>query len=115
MISYSIYKYIHLVSLIVFFTSMTVQFFSEPKKIFKIMSGVSTLLILVSGMGLLARVGVTHNEPWPVWAIIKMIIWFLLGIGLPVIVKRMPHYRAQSYWAMLGLFGLAAWVIIFLR
>lgn len=111
MIPYEIYKIIHLTSLIVLFTSFGVSIFGDQKlKIFKILSGVATLLILVSGMGLMARIGIAHGKAFPLWINLKFIFWGLIGIGVPVIIKRFNHFKNFAFWGSLIIFVIAATV-----
>lgn len=112
MISYPIYKIIHLTSLFIFFTSASLYLLGNNKaKVFKILSGVSTLFILVSGMGLLARIGISHGEPFPIWVLLKFLIWGILGIGIPVLAKRFTKLNTAGYISMLFLFILAAYLV----
>ena len=114
MISYEVYKVIHLFSLVLFFTSGAIQLVGKSQeKIFKILTGVATLFILVSGMGLLARIGVSHDAGWPLWAVVKVIIWLVLGALVPIAAKRFPDSGRLIYWAMMGLFLIAAIVVNF--
>lgn len=111
MISYEIYKIIHLTCIMLTFTAMSIQLVGEKDlKIFKIIAGISSFLILVSGMGLLARVGVTHGNI-PTWGILKILIWLILAVGLPVAGKRLKQYGLLIYWIAILLFFLAAIII----
>ncbi len=108
MISYEIYKVIHLSSLALLLTGFAVQFFGVKTKAFKILTGVATLFVLVSGMGLMARLGIGHGQAWPVWIFVKFAIWFIIGVGSAVVVKRAPQLGSISYMIMMILFVLAA-------
>jgi len=108
MISYEIYKVIHLSSLAFLLTGFALQFYGVKSKGFKILTGISTLLVLVSGMGLMARIGIAHGEAWPVWIFIKFAIWGIIGVGCAVIVKRAPQLGSKAYVGMMLLFILAA-------
>ncbi len=108
MISYEIYKVIHLFSLMVLFTGFTLQFWGVAEKKFKIFTGIATLLVLVSGMGLIARIGISHGEAWPMWIRLKVLVWFIVGVGAAVVVKRLPQHGKKAYVMMMTLFLLAA-------
>jgi uncharacterized membrane protein SirB2 len=112
-ISYEIYKFIHLLSLFFLFTGLSVAFFSANQiKFFKIMNGVSSLLVMVSGMGLMARLGIKHGEPWPQWIFIKFGVWFILAVGGAIVAKRFPKVGPKAYVLMMILLSLAVYAVI---
>lgn len=112
MISYTIYKVIHLTCLVAFYSFYGVQILGEKEeKKYKILGGVASVLILVSGMGLLARIGISHGNGWPVWAIVKMVAWFILAGGIPLVAKRLPAFSKQYYWFSMILFIFLSWMI----
>lgn len=111
MFSYELYKIIHLTSLMVVFTSMAIQLVGEKDiKLLKILKGIGTLLILVSGMGLLARIGVSHGG-MPTWAMLKIVIWLVLAVGLPVVGKRFRQHGYAAYWVAMALFVVASVIV----
>ncbi len=114
MIDYEIYKIIHLVMIVVLFSSFAVQCFAEKKqKVHSILAGVASLLILVSGMGLLARLGISHGEGWPLWAKLKVFFWAFIAFLTPVVVKRFPQHKKKWFWFILADFVLVAYIIIY--
>lgn len=108
MIPYETYKIVHLTSLAILLTCFAVQFYGLGNRLHKILSGLATLMVLVSGMGLMARLGIGHTGGWPTWVKVKMIVWGLIGVGGAVVVKRFPHAGRPAYWIMLALFVVAA-------
>ncbi len=112
MISYEVYKIIHLSSLALAFSGLGINLFAKSNnRLFKILGGVCALLIFVSGMGLLARIGVKHAEPWDLWIRLKVLIWAFIAIGAPVVAKRIPKFSQQYYWFCIVLFTVAVGLV----
>lgn len=102
-----IYKIIHLGSVIILFGALGAGVYtasSKDNKLAGILHGISLVLILVSGFGLLARIWGTEFH-W--WVILKVVIWLLLGGSYALAKKRLlPENTAFAF--ILGLGVIAA-------
>ena len=87
MISYSIYKIVHLLGVMMVFLSLGGVIMHAInggekehswRKPVAITHGIGLLLALVGGFGLLARLGVMHGT-LPGWVLAKLGIWFVFG------------------------------------
>ena len=83
--SLPLYHYLHLLGLIVVFLGYGSLLTSDGAKTALKWTGAGALLILVSGFGMLAKIGIL--APMPAWAWIKIGLWLVLA-GLPVLAKR---------------------------
>jgi uncharacterized membrane protein SirB2 len=85
MISYEIYKLIHLLCLLLFSGTIGLILYPEhllDSKKGKFFTGFVSFFILVSGMGLVARLGFKHTEAFPLWITLKMLNWLAMNIAL---------------------------------
>lgn len=79
----SLYFILHVISLLVLTGATFYGFAGAPETRKKVMAfaGVASLLMLISGVGLIHKLG----YGWPAWVIIKLAVWLLLsalaGIG----------------------------------
>ena len=111
--SYEFYKVIHLVCIILVVGAVAIQFFKiDAPKSTKILSGLGSVLILVSGMGLIARLGVPHGAPWPIWIKVKLGLWVAIAALAPILAKRMKSNRALGYYGLIVLFIAAIFTAV---
>ena len=82
---------------------------NKPVRVFgAILSGIGLLMILVGGFGMQAKLSLG----WPIWLILKIVIWVLLGGALSMINKK-PAWNKALWVAVIVLAGLAAWLGVF--
>lgn len=109
--SYEFYKILHLIGLVTLYISLgALAYISlEKRKPFMIIHGVSTLIMLVAGFGLLARLGMASGMP--TWVYVKIAIWLVLG-ATPVILKRKPQTAMPVTILSIALGAVAAYIAI---
>ncbi len=112
--SYEFYKLLHIGSILVFISGLGISFLGDnTNKMNKILTGISSLLVLVAGMGLIAKgLSLPHGESWPTWVYAKIIIWAILVIGGPVLSKRLKGNRGLVFYTFLVLAITAAYIAI---
>ena len=83
--SLQFYHYLHLIGLILVFIGFGGLLSSEGAKKAMKWHGIGLVISLVSGFGMLAKMGIMGAMP--VWVWIKLALWLVLGF-LPVLAKR---------------------------
>ncbi|MEK2644522.1 hypothetical protein [Bdellovibrio sp. BCCA] len=116
--SYQFYKVLHLLGLMLLFFGfggLLIAAYAkvELKKPARIMGfvthGIGLLLILVSGFGMAARLGLVSGLP--AWVQAKIGIWVLLGIGISL-VKRKGYIGWPVAVLLWGLGTSAAFIAV---
>jgi len=116
--SYEFYKIIHLVGIAMVLTGLTGLLTvkmsggtleGKTKSLVFSAHGVGLLLVLVSGFGLLARLGLAQAIPG--WVFGKLAIWLILG-GFVALLKRKGQIGAPLYFLLLAIFTVAAYLAV---
>jgi len=111
---YEVYKVLHILTILLFFTSSAVTYSHSVKvKWASVIAGISSLLILISGMGLIARIGISHGEGWPIWIKVKIAIWLLVAMGSPMIAKRFVSFKKYAYAILMALAFIAIYSAVY--
>jgi hypothetical protein len=113
--SYSTYKIIHLIAIMVVFLSLggtiiyKVTAATNPhlRKLCAISHGIGMLLALIAGFGLLAKLKLGI----PGWVILKVFIWIFLGL-IPIFATRRPQSGIWVWTSAIILGTLAAYLAI---
>lgn len=122
MFSLAFYKVVHLLGVAMVMVSlagaavasMTGDGFrtSPVRRLLSIMHGISGLLVLVGGFGMLARLGVMHGAGFPGWIWVKLVLFVIIG-GLLLVPKHWPSFSKPLLVLLPLLVALAAYVAIY--
>jgi uncharacterized membrane protein SirB2 len=108
------YSLLHVFALFVL-TAHTFMAFANPavenKKRTMMITGVASLLVLISGFGLLSKL---HNNQFEAWVIVKLLCWLGLS-ALAGVVYRKPHARATLSLIALTLILIALAMVYIVR
>lgn len=74
------------------------------RRLYILLHGIGLVIVLVSGFGQLARLGITGGLP--AWVIVKLVVWVLFGVVLSLIL-RAPQLN-KFLWAVLLILGACA-------
>ena len=112
--SYEIYKIIHLVAIVLLFSGLvgllTIQMSGgivagKVKSMVFISHGVGLLVLLISGFGLIARLGLINGLPG--WIYAKLALWLVLGAAISL-VKRKGGIGWPIFVSLIAVFTIAA-------
>lgn len=114
-----IYKIFHLVGFALLLTSLTgvaahaagggSKSSNPAGRLLAMAHGVGLLLVLVSGFGMLARLGLSMSAPWT-W--VKILLWLLFGAATALPYRSAAVARSMPILLPLVI-GFAAWVALF--
>lgn len=115
---YEFYKLIHLIGIVLLFTGLVtlitmkvagIALSGTSKKIAFATHGIGLVFLLVSGFGLLARLGMAQNMPN--WIYVKLLIWLFLGASVALIKRKVQGW--SFYYVLLAVFTLAGYVALY--
>ena len=110
--NYEFYRLIHFITLIIVTASLGVSYFGNPpKKWAKYLGMSASLLLMIAGMGLLAKT--MPGQPWPLWAKMKIGIWAIIALAGPIMAKRLTVYRGVAFSSLLILFTIAITLAVY--
>jgi hypothetical protein len=116
--SYEFYKILHLIGIVSLFSGLvgllTIKMSGgnlegKAKSLVFSAHGVGLLLIIVSGFGLLARLGLARDIPG--WVFGKLAIWLILG-GATAVIKKKGHIGWLLFIILILIFTAAAYLAI---
>ncbi|MBW8877362.1 MAG: hypothetical protein JF614_20550 [Acidobacteria bacterium] len=118
--SLAAYRVIHVLSTMLLFTALGGLLLASragvqndaSRKLAGMTHGIALILILVSGFGALAKIGLSNPGIWPAWLWLKVLIWLVFG-GIIVLIRRAPRFAAILWWVLPLLGGAAAYLAIY--
>ena len=114
MLSYEVYKITHIAIVFIFLTTLAAELLGgNQSKWVKMVVGMSSFLIIVTGMGLAAVMGVFGGGEFPLWLKGKVLFWGALAMAAPICGKYLVKHRAASFWGLLVLALLAVSMAIY--
>ncbi len=117
--SYEFYKFLHLIGFFllisglmgVYFTVWNKgQFQGKVKTVSFALHGTGLLVILVSGFGLLARLG--FIQQMPTWIYFKIAIWIFFALAISLL-KRKGQLGMPLYLLLLAAYAFAAYLGVY--
>lgn len=115
--SLTVYKLLHLFGVFVVIVSITTLAIhaalggkkeeNRLRGLFMGLHGLGAVIILISGFGMLARLGIASSFPF--WIVLKVILWVLIG-GLLAVPYRKPALALPIALALPFLALLAAYI-----
>ena len=102
----NIYKIIHLTGISLLAIGVGGMMANgSTRKTFAMCQGIGLLVMLVSGFGLLAKLGLGY----PTFAIVKTVLWLVIGM-LPMIFRKLKPPLGVAIIISLTLVGIMAWL-----
>jgi hypothetical protein len=120
MISLAAYKVLHILGVLFTFIALGGLLLAsrtsgervDDRKLAGMLHGIGLVIILITGFGALARLGISNPAIWPMWMWLKVVLWLALGASL-VLIKRAPGLRTLL-WILLPVLGaLAAYAALY--
>lgn len=110
--SLQFYQWLHITSVAALLVSLAALWgLSSQKpgtknKPIAILHGIGMTLLLVSGFGLLARLGMVSGLPW--WIYVKIALWLIMG-GSMILAKRKAQWGFPLLLFWIAVVSLAAY------
>ncbi|HEX4960752.1 MAG TPA: hypothetical protein VF173_07930 [Thermoanaerobaculia bacterium] len=113
------YRVIHIFSMMLMFTALGGLLLASQakvqtdasRKMAGMLHGIALILLLVSGFGALAKLGLSNPGIWPAWIWLKALIWLLFG-GIIVLIRRVPRFAPVLWWLLPLLGAVAAYLAL---
>jgi hypothetical protein len=120
MISLAGYKVLHLLGGFLLFTALGGMLLASragvqtgvSRKLAGMSHGIALVVILVSGFGALARLGISNPGIWPLWMWLKLLLWLAFGAVI-VLIRRAPRLTPALWWILPVLGAATAYLALY--
>ncbi len=118
--SYEFYKVMHLTGIFMVISAIGAHLLNGllggskqfvGKKFVSILHGIGLLIVFVAGFGLMARIGLMGGS-WPIWIILKMVVWLFLGVVI-LIPRYKPTWTKAVWFAVIIAGSFAAFLAFY--
>ena len=106
--SYEFYKVLHIFGIFIVISAVGAHLMNgllggnkqfAGKKFVGMLHGIGLLIAFVAGFGLMARLGIMGGG-WPIWIILKMVVWLFLGVVI-LIPRYKPTWTKAVWFAVI--------------
>ena len=111
--TYFDFQYFHHAAIIIFVFFLVINLSKTRSSLYKILYGVSSLLLLVSGFALFSQENISFSPPYPLWIWGKLLIWLSLATVVPILIKRAPKLASKLGLIFLLLVLAAAYLGVY--
>lgn len=107
--SYAFYHFLHLAALISLFLALGGMLFGSYNKKQMILHGIASLVLFITGFGLIARLQISMVQ---MWLLGKLGIWFVLSALIPILISK--KVLKKYLWLIVLISGICAcWLVTY--
>lgn len=111
--TYFDYQYFHQAAILAMVFFLVMNLSKRGSLLFKILYGLSTLLVLLSGVALFPSANISSSPPYPLWVWGKFLAWTSLAFVVPILIKRTPNFVGKISFVFLIIILAAAYLGIY--
>lgn len=111
--NYFDYRFFHIASILIFTFILAICFMKTSSAFYKILSGLFSLAVIISGFMLFSQASLSLSPPYPTWIWAKLVIWLLMAALVPMIIKRAPKIAPKLSFMFLFTMLVAAYLGIY--
>lgn len=109
--SYEFYKVLHITGIFMVISAVGAHLLNgildgdkkfAGKRFVTTLHGLGLTIAFVAGFGLMARLGMVGGD-WPIWMILKLVIWLFLG--LVILIPRYKPTWSKAVWIVVIVAG----------